>query len=336
MIILTIAIPCYNQEKYIARCLDSFADERFAGRLEVIVVNDGSDDASPAIAKQYATAYPAIFRVTDRPNGGHGAAINTGISEAAGRYFRVIDGDDRADTEALAAFIAALEALDADIVIDRRADEAGGRSTARPLPFSGPRSAVLPFEAVCGPETAPYMTMHTMTVRAGLIREHGIKLMERAYYVDYEYSLKAAAFAKTAAIIDITVYHYRLGDQNQSVAPLNYVKNYDHHARVVREALSFAAREDIGAQRARYVIHSVSLIINTHLNIALLYNPDKKQGRGQAALFMSFLKTEHPNFYKFARKRYIQALALNWTGVRFWIFFSQRRMRVQRIRDFGF
>jgi glycosyltransferase involved in cell wall biosynthesis len=324
MIVLSIAVPCYNEEKYIAQCLASLADERFAGKLEVIVVNDGSADASPAIARQYAEAFPSIFRVIDRLNGGHGAAVNTGLSESAGKYFRVIDGDDWADTEALVSFIAALESLDADIVIDRRVDEAGGISKVRPLPFLVRHNAAMPFEAVCSPDTAPYMTMHTATARTSLVRRHDIRLMERAYYVDYEYSLKIAAFAETAAVVDVCVYHYRLGGQNQSVAPLSYVKNYDHHARVVRKALNFASRGDIGARRMQYVTRSISLIINTHLNIALIYNPEKIQGRRQAALFMSFLKAEHMVFYKLARRRYMLALALNRLGLTAWVYRRRR------------
>jgi hypothetical protein len=168
------------------------------------------------------------------------------------------------------------------------------------------------------------MTMHTATARTDLIRERGIRLMERAYYVDYEYALKIAAFARTAAVVDIAVYHYRLGEQSQSVAPLNYVKNYDQHGRVVREALNFASGGGIGILHPGYTARSIRLIINTHLNISLIYNPNKRQGRAQAALFMSFLKAEHPLFHTFARRRYVQALALNRLGLSAWAYPRRR------------
>ena len=69
---LSIIIPVYNVEKYLRKCLDSAV--RPDGDYELIVVNDGSTDASPAIAEEYAQKYPELIRVISTPNGGLGHA----------------------------------------------------------------------------------------------------------------------------------------------------------------------------------------------------------------------------------------------------------------------
>ena len=68
--ILTIVIPTYNMQDYLRRCLDSLiVPEEQMQRLEVLVVNDGSEDNSSAIAHEYQDKYPDTFRVVDKENG---------------------------------------------------------------------------------------------------------------------------------------------------------------------------------------------------------------------------------------------------------------------------
>ena len=97
--ILSIAVPSYNVEKYLDKCLTSFSDERFNDRLEVIVVNDGSKDNTQQIAEGYIARFPRIFRLINKENGGHGSAVNAGIENATGKYFRIVEGDDWAKTD---------------------------------------------------------------------------------------------------------------------------------------------------------------------------------------------------------------------------------------------
>ena len=99
--ILTIAIPAYNMEKYVGRCLDSVLHTAMTNTIEVLLINDGSKDSTLRIAQEYATKWPETLRVINKPNGGWGSAINCAISEAAGKYFKILDADDWFDTQAL-------------------------------------------------------------------------------------------------------------------------------------------------------------------------------------------------------------------------------------------
>ena len=91
--ILSVVVPSYNVEQYLDKGLTSYSDDRFNGRLEIIVVNDGSKDKTQEIAEGYAKRFPNIFKVINKENGGHGSAVNAGIDNATGKYFRIIDGE---------------------------------------------------------------------------------------------------------------------------------------------------------------------------------------------------------------------------------------------------
>ena len=99
--ILSVSIASYNVEKFIRKALDSCCIPEIMDRLEVIVVNDGSTDSTLEIAREYETKYPETFRVIDKINGGYGSTVNASIRVAAGRYFRLLDGDDWFDRDGL-------------------------------------------------------------------------------------------------------------------------------------------------------------------------------------------------------------------------------------------
>ena len=92
MKLLSVAIPSYNSQEYLGHCVESLlvgGDE-----VEILIVDDGSTDRTAEIADGYAQAYPGIVKAIHQENGGHGEAVNTGIRNAAGLYFKVVDSDD--------------------------------------------------------------------------------------------------------------------------------------------------------------------------------------------------------------------------------------------------
>ena len=109
MKLLSIAVPCYNSQDYMRNCVDSLLK---GGELvEILIVNDGSKDDTAKIADEYAEKYPTIVRVIHQENGGHGEAVNTGIRNATGFYFKVVDSDDWVNEEAFEAILKKLQEL---------------------------------------------------------------------------------------------------------------------------------------------------------------------------------------------------------------------------------
>ena len=89
MKLLSIAIPCYNSEAYMEKCIKSLL--KGGEEVEILVVNDGSSDRTAEIADAYAEKYPTIIKAIHQENGGHGEAVNAGIRNATGLYFKVVD-----------------------------------------------------------------------------------------------------------------------------------------------------------------------------------------------------------------------------------------------------
>ena len=86
MKILSIAIPCYNSEAYMEKCIESLL---VGGEdVEILVVNDGSSDRTAEIADAYAEKYPTIVKAIHQENGGHGEAVNAGIRNASRTLFQ--------------------------------------------------------------------------------------------------------------------------------------------------------------------------------------------------------------------------------------------------------
>ena len=112
--LVSIIVPVYNVERYLADCLDSILAQTM-GDFEAILVNDGSTDASYDIAMTYVRRDPRL-RLVSRPNGGIGAARNTGIEIARGRYLAFADSDDVLHPEMLAELLACAEAGGHDLV----------------------------------------------------------------------------------------------------------------------------------------------------------------------------------------------------------------------------
>ncbi len=112
---VSVVLPVYDVEQYLPHCLDSLAGQTFRD-YELIVVDDGSPDGSRAIAERYAAADPRI-RVVVRENGGLGAARNTGVREARGRFLTFVDSDDALPPEALAVLVATALRSGSDIVV---------------------------------------------------------------------------------------------------------------------------------------------------------------------------------------------------------------------------
>ena len=90
---ISVVVPVYNTEKYIEKCLNSILNQKNAD-LEIIIVNDGSTDASAAIIKKYEVQFPNIVKYFEKENGGLSDARNYGVSKASGEYLCFVDSDD--------------------------------------------------------------------------------------------------------------------------------------------------------------------------------------------------------------------------------------------------
>ena len=111
---ISIIIPVYNVEKYLRVCLDSVINQSYSD-YEVILVDDGSTDSSPAICDEYCQK-DSRFTVIHQENMGLASARNTGIRAAKGQYLYFIDSDDCIHPDLLKLMVSAAESYDANLV----------------------------------------------------------------------------------------------------------------------------------------------------------------------------------------------------------------------------
>jgi len=320
---LSVCVPSYNVAAYLPQTLFTYADERLEGLVEVIVVDDGSTDdgATLELARSFERRWPGIFRVVSKPNGGHGSAINAALARARGRYFRTIDADDWVDTQALLELVRRLEGLSCDCVVDVKTEvDMVTRASRRfDLPAQVPLDQALPFEQVCAsPQLTPFLMIHTLSFRTEHLRACGLSLLEKTFYEDFEYVVKGTLDAADLCFVDLAVYRYLVGNATQSVADASYVRRWDDHTRVTREicALYERRRESLSPAREAYLFQRACLIVNTHYNIALVFDADRSRGLARARAFRWQLERDHARIARATRDRYLAARALHAAGVR--------------------
>ncbi len=115
MPLVSVIIPVYNAEKYIAKCLDSLIGQSLKD-FEIICVDDGSKDSSLSILQEYAQKNDRI-RVVSQPNSGAGPARNRGMDLAGGKYLSILDADDFFDRDMLEHAVREAEAKELEITI---------------------------------------------------------------------------------------------------------------------------------------------------------------------------------------------------------------------------
>lgn len=111
--LVSVIVPAYNIEEHIGRCLESILNQTYRN-LEIIVVDDGSNDQTRGIIDQYAKKDKRIV-VIHKKNGGVSAARNSGIDIASGDYISFVDGDDQIENDMYETLVTMLETENADI-----------------------------------------------------------------------------------------------------------------------------------------------------------------------------------------------------------------------------
>ncbi len=123
---VSVIVPVYNVEGYLAKCLDSLISQTLEG-LEILVVNDGSTDRSGEIIQQYAGKYPGKIKAFNKDNGGLSDARNYALDRVTGDYIGFVDSDDYVEETMFQEMLELAQKHDAGMVICniQKVDEQG-------------------------------------------------------------------------------------------------------------------------------------------------------------------------------------------------------------------
>ncbi len=307
--ILSIAIPAYNVEKYLEQCLRSFEVEEILNKIEVLIINDGSKDKTPEIARKYCEKYPDTYYLYNKENGGHGSGINYGIRYATGKYFKVVDGDDWLNTEELPEFITTLENTNADIVAADFLciqDETGVVLGEKYCTTKDDH-----YGKICDlskGEVGDVIKMHALTIRTDILQKHDIVIDEHCYYVDCEYITYPVPYVTTVYFYHKFIYMYRLGRNGQSMDIRSMQKNRAQHMHVLESLLRFYdGMGDITPGSRKYVEQCIGQVVENQFQIYISMGTQKGVRRELAEWDRS-LKTNYPAIYGATHKKSITLL----------------------------
>ena len=284
MKLLSIAVPCYNSEAYMGKCVESL----LAGGadVEILIVDDGSTDKTGNIADEYEAKYPGIVKAIHQENGGHGAAVNTGLSHASGLYFKVVDSDDWVKESAYRKILQTLrEAAGANPVLDMLISnfvyEKEGEKKHKVMKYHHalPKDRLFTWDEVRHFHKGQYILMHSVIFRTKLLKECGLRLPEHTFYVDNLFVFEPLPYVKTMYYLDVNFYRYYIGREGQSVNEQIMISRIDQQISVNKMMLDYLVEKkaEIYKQRKMRIYMVNYLEIITVISSILLIRADTEE-----------------------------------------------------------
>ncbi len=256
MKILSVAIPCYNSESYMEKCIQSILP--VGNEVEILIVDDGSTkDRTPQIADSYAARYPGMVKAVHQENGGHGEAVNAGLRNASGLYYKVVDSDDWVNTKALAQIVRRLGELEkdggVDMLLANFVYDKVGAVHKKLMRFKNvfPRNEVFSWEEMGHLRKTQYILMHNIFYRTSLLHACGLELPKHTFYVDNIFAFQPLPYVEKIYYMDVNLYHYFIGREDQSVNEKVMIGRIDQQIRVNRIMIDEMAAQDFTGKSVR-------------------------------------------------------------------------------------
>ena len=212
MELVSVIVPVYNVEKYLARCIQSVCGQSYQG-LEIILVDDGSKDKSGVICDEYAEEDFRIV-VIHKENGGLSDARNRGIESATGEYVLFLDGDDYwDDRKALERLVTRIRSSKADVL--NFSYKKYYEDTKESVPYFLGIEA-MPAQCQNKKEQLDYLTAHHLyiasacnkMIRRGLL-DHRLRFEQGIYSEDIEWCARLLYYAGSMDFVCENFYCYR-------------------------------------------------------------------------------------------------------------------------------
>lgn len=288
---ITFTIPCYNSQDYMERCIQSLV--KGGEDVEILIIDDGSTDHTGEIADAYEKIYPGVVKAVHQENGGHGAGVNKGLELAQGQYFKVVDSDDWLEEQAYKRLLSKVkeycdqesseEAPDLFICnyVYNHLDE----GTSREMNYRN----VFPVERICTWNDighflpSQYLIMHALVYRTEVLRQSGVRLPEHTFYVDNLFAYQPLPYVKKLYYMDIALYQYYLGREDQSVNEKVLMRRIDQQIKVtelVAQCMDLDKVSEEYPKLAVYMRRNISIMMaisSIHLLLIRSEEADRKK-----------------------------------------------------------
>lgn len=299
---LSIAIPVYNTERYIKRCVDSLALKDIIDDIEIILVNDGSKDNSIKILNEYKEKLNDSVVVIDKENGGHGSTINAALKIAKGKYFRVIDSDDWVNSRDFITFVKALKKENVDLVItDYRKEHIYNGLSEKIIWSKLSKNKEYNFDKIkLEILNKDYFVMANSTYKTEVLRKSRLSLLEKTFYVDMQYNIIPISNVKSFKYLKLDIYRYFIGRPDQSMNLNNFVKNRANHEKVMKYLIEYYCnnKSSFSKVKIQYIEQILFYMLTTHYYIYCVYaKNNKKNIYKEISFFDKYLKDTDKKLY---------------------------------------
>ncbi len=314
MKLITFAVPCYNSAEYMEKCINSIIT---AGNdIEIIIVNDGSNkDNTAQIADEFASKYPDIIKAIHQENGGHGEAVNTGLRNASGIYFKVVDSDDWLDEQSLEKIMQTLRSFSEenypDALLSNYVYEHVYNDTRRVINYNNifPKEKIFEFEESKNLPVGKFISMHSLIYKTELLKSIHFELPKHTFYVDNLYIYQPLPYVKTFYYVDVDLYRYFIGRADQSVNEEVITRRIDQHIKVTEIILdSHNILEFRKQKRKLYRYMESFVLIMMDINSIYLIKQGTKESLDKKKALWDKLKQQNPELYKRLRRRFSGSL----------------------------
>ena len=306
MKILSIAIPCYNSEAYMEKCINSLLVG--GNDVEILIVDDGSKDRTAEIADDYQKRYPNIVKAIHQENGGHGEAVNAGLRNATGLYYKVVDSDDWVDEEAYHKILHTLKELvggpeTVDMMISNFVYDKVGAKHKKIMQYRSalPKEEIFTWDQMGKMHTGHYILMHSVIYRTKLLRECGLELPKHTFYVDNLFVYQPLPSVKKMIYLDVNFYHYFIGREDQSVNEEVMIRRIDQQIRVNKIMIDCFVSQKITNKKLKKYMISYLDIITTISSIMLIRSYTEENLKKKEELWQYLKKSDLWLYYKLRR-----------------------------------
>ena len=300
---LSFAIPCYNSQDYMSHAIESILPG--GEDVEIIIVNDGSKDDTSRIAHEYQEKYPDIIRVVDKENGGHGDAVNHGLSNASGKYFKVVDSDDWVDEESLHKILETLkkfeeEGQEVDMLVSNYVYEKVGASHKKCIHYRNvlPQDEIFRWEDIGHFHLDQYILMHSVIYRTDMLKLSQMELPKHTFYVDNIYVYYPLPFVRKIYYLDVDFYRYFIGREDQSVNEKIMIARVDQQIFVTKTMISMYQLKNIECKKLRRYMIDYLAIMMTVSSILLIRSKNPENLEKKKELWRYLKKKDFKTFLK--------------------------------------
>lgn len=271
--------------------------------VEILIVNDGSKDDTLKIAKEYETQYPTIVKAIDKENGGHGDAVNAGLRNASGKYFKVVDSDDWVEEQSLKKILELMHGweehdMEVDMLVSNYVYEKIGAKHKKVIHYRDvlPQNEIFSWKEAGHFGISQYILMHSVIYRTELLKLNQLELPKHTFYVDNIYVYYPLPYVKKIYYLDVNFYRYYIGREDQSVNERVMIGRLDQQIFVTKTMIDMYQMKQIPNKKLRnYMINYLAIMMT--VSSILCIRSKKDENLEKKKELWSYLKKKQYRVY---------------------------------------